>query len=306
MYSLSGSLTKVSMFFLLTMIFCEEALIILFYLEPPFEGTNFIRRRYCIGGSFVDLQLAGKKALVTAASQGIGNFIANTLAAEGADVSICARTPEKVAAAVEELKSHGTNVIGAPCDVSDPDALKAWVEDSAAQLGGIDILVNNASAGGGGDLWDEHYSIDMMATVNGTNAALPFLTESGTGSVVTISTCAAVEAFPPPPATSAGAYGAMKAAQLNWSSFAAIQHAPNGIRFNVVSPGPTYFEGGPSHNIEQAMPPFFEMIKANAPSGFGSGTDVANVAVFLASPASNHTTGVNVVVDGGFTRRVDF
>ncbi len=265
----------------------------------------------------MDLGLQGKKALVTAASQGIGNFIANTLAAEGADVAICARTAERVEAAVEGLKSHGTNVCGAACDVGDGDALKAWVEASAAELGGIDIYVSNASAGGGGSLWNEHFAIDMMGTVNGVDAALPFLTESEAASVVVISTSAAVEAFPPPPATSAGAYGAMKAALLNYASFAAQQHAPAGIRFNVVSPGPTYFEGGPWHNIEQAMPPFFEMIANGIPlrskskpdtlaGQMGSGEEVANVAAFLASPASSHTTGVNVVVDGGFTRRVAF
>ena len=265
----------------------------------------------------MDLGLQGKKALVTAASQGIGNFIANTLVSEGADVAICARTPDKLAAAAEALKAHGTNVYGAPCDVGDADAVKAWVEASAAALGGIDIYVSNASAGGGGSLWNEHFAIDMMGTVNGVAAALDHLKASDGASVVIISTSAAVEAFPPPPATSAGAYGAMKAALLNYSGFAAQQHAAAGIRFNVVSPGPTYFEGGPWHNIEQAMPPFFEMIANGIPlrskskpdtlaGQMGSGQEVANVAAFLASPASSHTTGVNIVVDGGFTRRVAF
>lgn len=265
----------------------------------------------------MDLGLGGKKALVTAASQGIGNFIANTLAAEGADVAICARTPDRVAAAVEGLKAHGGNVSGAPCDVSDHAALKAWVEQSAADLGGIDIFVSNASAGGGGDKWDEHYAIDMMGTVRGVEAALPFLTDSQAGAIVIISTSAAVEAFPPPPRTAAGAYGAMKAALLNYASFAAQQHGPAGIRVNVVSPGPTYFEGGPWHGIEQGLPDFFEIIANGIPlrskgkpatlaGQMGTGQEVANVAAFLASPASSHTTGVNVVVDGGFTRRVAF
>lgn len=264
----------------------------------------------------MDLGLQGRKALVTAASQGIGNFIANTLAAEGADVAICARTPDKVAAAVDELKKHGTNAIGAPCDVADPEALKAWVEQSAKDLGGIDIYVSNASSGGGPS-WEDHFAIDMMGTVNGVNAALPSLTESDAGSVVIVSTSAAVEAFPPPPMTSAGPYGAMKAAQLNYSGFAAQQHAAAGIRFNVVSPGPTYFEGSPWMGIEERMPPFFEAVANGVPlrnknkpdtlaGHLGTGQEVANVAAFLASPASSHTTGVNIVVDGGFTRRVAF
>ena len=143
----------------------------------------------------MDLGLRGRKALVTAASQGIGNFIANTLAAEGADVAICARTPDKVAGAVDELKKHGTNVIGAPCDVGDPEALKAWVEQSAKDLGGIDVYVSNASAGGGPD-WDAHYAIDMMGTVNGVEAALPSLTESDAASVIIVSTSAAVRGVP--------------------------------------------------------------------------------------------------------------
>ena len=179
-----------------------------------------------------------------------------------------------------------------------PEALKAWVEQSAKDLGGIDVYVSNASAGGGPD-WDAHYAIDMMGTVNGVEAALPSLTESDAASVVIVSTSAAVEAFPPPPMTSAGAYGAMKAAQLNYSSFAAQQHAAAGIRFNVVSPGPTYFEGSPWVGIEERMPPFFEAV-ANGfplrnknkpdtlPGHLGTGQEVANVAA--SSPVRRRVT----------------
>ena len=248
----------------------------------------------------MDLGLQGKKALITAASQGIGNFIANTLAAEGADVAICARTADRVASAVEGLKAHGTNVCGAACDVGDGDALKAWVEASAAELGGIDIFVSNASAGGGGTLWNEHFAIDMMGTVNGVDAAVPFLTDSESPSVVIISTSAAVEAFPPPPATSAGAYGAMKAALLNYSAFAAQQHAAAGIRFNVVSPGPT---DTPllKEEIEQNPELIQRMTRLIPFRRVARPEDQAAAVSFLVSDDASYITGQVISVSGGLT-----
>ena len=143
----------------------------------------------------MDLGLAGKRALVTGATKGIGRAIAETLLAEGASVSICARTAADVDAAVAELSAAG-KVIGSVVDAADSDSLRAWVASSAEQLGGIDIYVHNTSAKPARKLdgWKNNFDIDLMALLHGAEAAVPFLAAQG-GSLVSIGTTAVSEHF---------------------------------------------------------------------------------------------------------------
>ncbi len=257
----------------------------------------------------MELGLKGKKAIVTGGSRGLGRAIAESLAREGATVVICARSADGVKSAVDSAKAAGLSITGDAIAVGDTDEFENWVKATCEKLGGLDILVSNTSAGGGGSRegWKQHFEVDVMGAVRSVDAARPFLEKGKNPNILIINTTASVEAFPPPPATGMGAYGPMKAALLNYANAASQALAGKGIRVNSVSPGPTYFEGGPWANIEKAMPPFFEMIKAGEPMGrLGAASDIANAATFLVSDAASFITGINMVVDGGYTKRVNF
>jgi 3-oxoacyl-[acyl-carrier protein] reductase len=138
--------------------------------------------------------------------------------------------------------------------------------------------------------------------VRACEAALPHLVKSGAGSIVVIGTTAAVETFGAP-----GGYGAMKAALINYASGLAHALGKQNVRVNIVSPGPVYFAGGAWEMIQKAMPPFYESTLKACPQGrMGTPDEVARAVAFLASPAASLITGVNLVTDGGFTKRVNF
>jgi 3-oxoacyl-[acyl-carrier protein] reductase len=252
----------------------------------------------------MDLQLKGKKAVITGGSRGIGRAIADTLADEGCDIAICARTEDGVNEAVEALKGKGVNAFGQAVDVGDGDALKAWVEASADALGGIDILVSNVSGGQppGEDGWKSIFGHDILGAVRCVEAATPHLAKDDGGSIIMISTTAALEKF-----MAAGPYNALKAALIQYSGALSQDLAGQGIRVNAISPGPIFIEGGAWDNIKQHMTPFYEATLADIPLGrMGSAEEVAAQVALLASPRGGFTTGTNVVIDGGLTKRIQF
>lgn len=251
----------------------------------------------------MDLGLAGKKALITGSTRGIGRAIANLLAAEGADLAICSRNQEEVDSAVEQLSASGGKVVGAVVDVADKAAYQAWITSAGEELGGIDIFVPNVSAGGG-DMseqgWQKNFDIDLMGTTRGVEAALPFLKNSEAASIVIISSTAAVETFMGPQP-----YNAIKGALIIHAKQLSQALAPEGIRVNCVSPGPVFIEGGAWEYIKHNMSELYESTLAQIPQGrMGSAEEIANTVAFLASPAASLVTGVNLVADGGFTKRV--
>jgi NAD(P)-dependent dehydrogenase (short-subunit alcohol dehydrogenase family) len=253
----------------------------------------------------MDLGLSGRKALVTGGTKGIGRAIADLLAAEGADVAICSRNADDVAAAVTALKAHGGTATGRAVDVADGPALAAWVADAAGELGGLDIVVPNVSAlavGGDDAAWKAGFDIDMMGTVHAVNAAMPFLEKSDAGSIVIISSVSGREID-----FAAGPYGAFKAALIHYAQGLAFNLAAKNIRANTVSPGNTYFPGGVWENIEKGIPDLFAKAMALNPTGrMGKPEEMARAAVFLASPAASFITGTNLVVDGALTRGVQY
>lgn len=256
----------------------------------------------------MDLGLAGKKALVTGGSRGIGRAVTERLVAEGMQVAICARIPGGVELAVKEL-GPGGEVIGAAVDASDHPALAAWVAESAERLGGVDVVVSNASALGGiphtPEGWRRNFEVDVMSAVTLVDAALPFLRRSEAGSIVQIGTITAVENHYYP--GGGLSYGPMKAALVNYVSQLAKELGADGIRANAVSPGPVYIDGGSWDRIRQKKPEYYEANKARHPSGrSGRADEVANVVAFLASPRASWVSGQNLVVDGSFTLRIGY
>lgn len=251
----------------------------------------------------MDLGLSGKKAVITGSTRGIGRAIANLLADEGAALAICSRNQEEVDAAVADLSTRGVKVTGAVVDVADKTGYQAWIKEAGETLGGIDIFVPNVSAGGGDmseEGWEKNFNIDLLGTTRGVEAAMPFLQESAAGSIVIISSTAGVETFMGPQP-----YNAIKGALVIHAKQLSQALAPAGIRVNCVSPGPVFIEGGAWDFIKNNMAELYESTLAQIPQGrMGTAQEIANSVAFLASPAASLITGVNLVADGGFTKRV--
>ena len=256
----------------------------------------------------MDLGLKGRNAVVLGGTRGIGHAIASTLAGEGAGVAICARKADQVKNAVAGLQSRGGRATGASVDITDGAALKSWIADAARELGSIDILFSNAGAmaqGGDPASWEQNFRLDVLGAVNAFEAARPFLEASGEkngdAAFVIISSVAAAQA------DAASSYGPVKAALVHMAKGLARQYARKKIRVNVVSPGTVYFKGGIWNMVEQNTPKRYEDTLARNPTGrMATPQEIANAAVFLASPASSFTTGSNLVVDGAISNRVNF
>ena len=274
--------------------------------EP--QGPPTLRRRSDVATSDrsigMDLGLEGRKAVISAASRGIGLAIAQTLADEGADVAICARSEGGLESARKDLEGRGAKVFTKAFDVSDGEALKSFVSEAGADLGGLDIVVANASSGGGmgEDAWRANFEVDVMGSTRMVEAGLPFLADSDAGSVIFISSTAALEFLGVPQP-----YNALKAAIIAHAGDLSQALAPQGVRVNVVSPGPIYFEGGNWEMIKQTMSAIYDRTVAQCAIGrLGAPEEVARVVAFLASPAASLVTGANLVGDGGFTKRNPF
>lgn len=252
----------------------------------------------------MDLGLRGRKAIVTGASRGIGRCIAAALADEGVDLAICSRSAEGLEEARKDLEGRGVRVVARAVDVADGEALKSWIGEAAEELGGLDILVSNPSGGNGTDekSWKANFDVDLMGAVRSVEAATPHLAKSDAASVVFIGTTAAVETFMGPTS-----YNAIKAALITHANGLSQALGPQGIRVNVVSPGPIYFEGGAWDTIKQHMKPMYESTLKACPNGrLGTPEEVADAVTFLSSPRASLISGVNLVTDGGFTKRVNF
>lgn len=268
----------------------------------------------------MDLELNGARVVITGASRGVGRVIAEQLLAEGASVAICARGTAGRAARTDtptptldelgaELGANGGTVSVSQVDVADHAALRDWVQSVASEFGGIDIVISNASALGGisrdNDGWRTNFEVDVLSATTLFDAALPFLKESERASFVQMSTITAFEYHGYP--GGGLSYGPMKAALINYVKQLAIEYGADGIRANAVSPGPIFVDGGSWDAIRREKPEYYEQNVAQHPHGrLGLASEVAKVVTFLASPAASWVTGSNVVVDGGFTKRVQY
>ena len=252
----------------------------------------------------MDLGLRGKKVIINGGSRGIGKAALEVYAAEGCDIAFFSRDKARVETTVAELKQHGGKVFGDALDMNDAVAYQAWLVSAAERLGGCDVFIHNASSSGaqGTMDWDMSFRLDMMGAVNGCQALEPFLEASGSGSVILMSSTAAVETFIYPQA-----FNAIKAAIITYGKQLSQLWAAKNIRVNMVCPGPVAYPGGNWSMIKNAMPELYDKTLADMPLGrFGAPDDVARAMVFLSSPAASYITGSNLIIDGGYTKRVQF
>lgn len=253
----------------------------------------------------MDLGIKNKVAIVTGGTKGIGRAIVEAFADEGANVAFCARNADEVAETEKSLLAKGVKAKGTALDVGDPAALRAWVEDTAKEFGGIDMAVANVSALAIPDEdenWDTSYKVDLMGTVNLCKAVIPHLEKSDVKSLLAISSVSGREAD-----FASGPYGTMKTAIIGHMAGLALSLAEKGIRANTVSPGNTYFPGGVWNSIEEGNPDLYNMAMGLNPSGrMGTAEEIASGVVFISSPVSSRTSGANLLIDGALTRGIQF
>jgi NAD(P)-dependent dehydrogenase (short-subunit alcohol dehydrogenase family) len=251
----------------------------------------------------MELGLKGKKVILTGGSRGLGRAALEIFADEGADIAFFSRAADQVAETKASLEQRGVKVVADVLDMADGGYVD-WLNKAADTLGGVDIFIHNVSssgAGGTGD-WDMTYRYDIKGAVDGCAVLEPYLARSDAASVVLMSSTAAVETFIQP-----AAFNALKAALITYGKQLSQAWGPKGIRVNMVSPGPIFFPGGNWSKIQAAMPDFYKATESQMAMGrFGTAEEVARTVVFLASPASSYTTGTNIVIDGGYTKRVQF
>ena len=251
----------------------------------------------------MDLQLTGRRVLVTGGTRGIGRAIVEGFLDEGADVAFCARDAAEIAATEQALAGRDGSVQGSVVDVADAPGLSGWVAATAERMGGIDVVVSNVSALAipeSEESWRASFEVDLMGCVRLVGAAMPHLLASDAAAVVAVSSVSGREID-----FAAGPYGAMKAALVHYVQGLAYQLADKGVRANTVSPGNTFFEGGVWDQIQRGNPELYAAALALNPTRrMGTPQEMARAVVFLASPVSSFTTGTNLVVDGALTRGV--
>jgi 3-oxoacyl-[acyl-carrier protein] reductase len=245
------------------------------------------------------MSLEGKAALVTGSTSGIGLAVAQAFAAEGCSVMLNGLGDRDAIDALRDgiARKAGVKVAYNAADMSRPAEIADLVADTQAKLGGIDILVNNASGFASSDDeagWAVSVAVDMMAIVHATQAALPLLKEAK-GCVVNTSSISALRtAARQPP------YGAIKAAAIHYTMTQAAMYAKDGIRVNGVAPGSIEFPGGVWDRRKSDNPNLYNAILRSIPFGrLGHPEEVANVVLFLASPYASWITGQTIAVDGG-------
>lgn len=252
----------------------------------------------------MDLELTGKRCVITGGSRGIGRAIALGLAREGAHVAFCARQEGPLADTADAIEALGVTAHGAACDISKAGDLAAFLDAARAALGGVDVLVHNASALAvtpDPAAWDASLGVDLMPAVRAAEHVLPWMRAQGSGAILLVSSISGIEAAPMPDF----AYTAVKAALIAYAKKLSLLEAPHGIRVNALAPGSIEFPGGVWAMVKQHKPDLYGAVRDSIPSGrLGTPEEVADAAVYLVSARARWVTGICLAVDGGQHRGI--
>ena len=244
----------------------------------------------------------GYRVAIAGGSRGIGRAIALRFLAAGARVSACARGSDGLAALSRDAGPHVANLHPSACDLAHVGQIEGWIEAAARSLGGIDILVNNATGYGFRDddeSWATDFNIDLMAAVRASRYAIPHLKSSPYPSILHTSSIGSFR-----PRTMGPPYAAMKAALNHYTTTQALALAPHRIRVNAIAPGSIEFPDGVWDRVRHEKPEQYAEVLATIPFGrFGTPDEVATLALFLASPLAGWITGQIIAVDGGQSLR---
>lgn len=262
----------------------------------------------------MELGLAGKVAIVTGSSDGIGLVTAHMLASEGAKVVLCARRETRLLKARDRIiEATGAAVLAVQCDVRKLDDVRRLVDETLQRFGAIQILVNNAGSvpsikfsDVSDEQWHDNLERKLMGFLRVTREVLPHMQKSGWGRIVNVAGTAGWE-----PSNTSMAVGINNAAVINWTKSVSLQYAGDGILVNTVAPGSIDTPrqvGNRQRQAEVTGKSVDEIRQARVkdiPLGrLGRPEEVANLIVFLASECSSYMTGTCVIVDGGVVRGI--
>ena len=246
--------------------------------------------------------LAGKTAIVTGGSRGIGKEMAEGLAEAGANLMLCARRAEWLDETVAEFASKGFNVAGTVCDVTKPEDVQAVVDQTVAKYGSVDILVNNAGISWGAmpedmpiEQWQKVIDVNLTGCFLFAQAAGREMLKQNSGSIINIASIAGLTSSANGPFYAG--YSASKAGLIGLTRELAASWGRRGIRVNAIAPG--FFHS----RLADAVIDIYErsIQENNVIPRVGSEGELKGVAVFLASDASSYITGQTIAVDGGMT-----
>lgn len=244
----------------------------------------------------------GYRVAVAGGSRGIGRAIALGFLDAGAQVAVCARGKDGLDRLIPDADAHAKRLHTRACDLADAEEIRNWIADAAHALGGIDVLVNNATGYGfeeSDEAWRADFDIDLMAAVRASREALPHLKQSPHACILHTSSIGAFR-----PRTMGPPYAAMKAALNHYTRTQALALSEHRIRVNAIAPGSIEFEGGVWDRVKHENPEQYAKVLSMIPFGrYGTPEEVAQVALFLASPCAGWITGQIVAVDGGQSLR---
>ncbi len=247
-------------------------------------------------------EVRGKVAIVTGASRGIGQSIAETLASAGAKVVLASRKQEELDKVAAEIKANGGNVLAIAAHTGKKETLQQLVEKTVEAYGTVDILVNNAATNphfgpaleAEDSLWQKTIEVNLMGNVWLCQAVVPVMREHGGGKIINIASVNGLN-----PGHFQGIYSMTKAGVISLTKTLAMELGSDNIQVNAIAPGLVQTKFAQVLWENDAM---MEMVKARTPVGrIGQPEEIAGLVLWLASPASSFTTGAVFVVDGGMT-----